>query len=890
MKQYTVTGMSCAACSSRVEKAVSKVPGVTACSVSLLTNSMGVEGDVPPETVIHAVEDAGYGASLKGQGTAAQAQSASEAEDALKDRETPVLKHRLIASLGFLAVLMYMSMGHMMWGWPLPHFMDGNHVAIGLLQLLLAGIIMVINQKFFISGFKGLLHRAPNMDTLVALGSGASFIYSTYALFAMTDAQLKGNDTAVMSYMHEFYFESAAMILALITVGKMLEARSKGKTTDALKGLMKLAPKTAVIIRDGVETKVPIEEVKKGDVFVVRPGENIPVDGVVLEGASAVNEAALTGESIPVDKAQGDPVSAATVNQSGYLRCEATRVGEDTSLSQIIRMVSDAAATKAPIAKIADRVSGVFVPAVITIAVVTTIVWLLAGQTFGFALTRGISVLVISCPCALGLATPVAIMVGNGMGAKNGILFKTAVSLEETGKMDIVALDKTGTITSGEPRVTDVIPSGGVTEKELVSLALSLEKKSEHPLAKAVLLYAKEQQVDAPEAADFQALPGNGLSGTLDGASLAGGSFSYISGHTTVSAQEQASFERLAAEGKTPLCFMKNGRLAGMIAVADVIKEDSPQAVKELQNMGIRVVMLTGDNERTARAIGAQAGVDEVIAGVLPDGKESVIRSLKEQGRVAMVGDGINDAPALTRADIGIAIGAGTDIAIDAADVVLMKSRLSDVPAAIRLSRATLRNIHENLFWAFFYNVVGIPLAAGLWYPIFGWKLNPMFGAAAMSLSSFCVVTNALRLNLFKMHDASKDHPMRKRAEKAANKGGEKAENAGAVRMGAEDTRSIGQTANGNETVSKEMQKSENQKNNINMEGITMTKTMNIEGMMCGHCEARVKKALEALAGVESAEVSHEKGTAIVSMSADVADDTLKEAVEAQDYKVDSIQ
>ena len=762
MKQYTVTGMSCAACSSRVEKAVSKVPGVTACSVSLLTNSMGVEGDVPPETVIHAVEDAGYGASLKGQGTAAQAQSASEAEDALKDRETPVLKHRLIASLGFLAVLMYMSMGHMMWGWPLPHFMDGNHVAMGLLQLLLAGIIMVINQKFFISGFKGLLHRAPNMDTLVALGSGASFIYSTYALFAMTDAQLKGNDTAVMSYMHEFYFESAAMILALITVGKMLEARSKGKTTDALKGLMKLAPKTAVIIRDGVETKVPIDEVKKGNVFVVRPGENIPVDGVVLEGTSAVNEAALTGESIPVDKAQGDPVSAATVNQSGYLRCEATRVGEDTSLSQIIRMVSDAAATKAPIAKIADRVSGVFVPAVITIAVVTTIVWLLAGQTFGFALARGISVLVISCPCALGLATPVAIMVGNGMGAKNGILFKTAVSLEETGKMDIVALDKTGTITSGEPRVTDVIPSGGVTEKELVSLALSLEKKSEHPLAKAVLLYAKEQQVDAPEAADFQALPGNGLSGTLDGASLAGGSFSYISGHTTVSAQEQASFERLASEGKTPLCFMKNGRLAGMIAVADVIKEDSPQAVKELQNMGIRVVMLTGDNERTARAIGAQAGVDEVIAGVLPDGKESVIRSLKEQGKVAMVGDGINDAPALTRADIGIAIGAGTDIAIDAADVVLMKSRLSDVPAAIRLSRATLRNIHENLFWAFFYNVVGIPLAAGLWYPIFGWKLNPMFGAAAMSLSSFCVVTNALRLNLFKMHDASKDHPMRK--------------------------------------------------------------------------------------------------------------------------------
>ena len=891
MEQYNVTGMSCAACQTRVEKAVSKVPGVTSCAVSLLTNSMGVEGTASPAEIIAAVENAGYGASKKGEkGSTSQSASTAEYEEMLKDKETPVMKRRLLSSVLLLIPLMYFSMGHMMWGWPLPKFFEGNHIAMGLVQLLLTIAVMVINQKFFISGFKGLLHRAPNMDTLVALGSGASFIYSTYALFAMTDAQLKGNDTAVMSYMHEFYFESAAMILALITVGKMLEARSKGKTTDALKGLMKLAPKTAVIIRDGVETKVPIDEVKKGNVFVVRPGENIPVDGVVLEGTSAVNEAALTGESIPVDKAQGDPVSAATVNQSGYLRCEATRVGEDTSLSQIIRMVSDAAATKAPIAKIADRVSGVFVPAVITIAVVTTIIWLLAGQTFGFALARGISVLVISCPCALGLATPVAIIVGNGMGAKNGILFKTAVSLEETGKMDIVALDKTGTITSGEPRVTDVIPSGGVTEKELVSLALSLEKKSEHPLAKAVLLYAKEQQIDAPEAADFQALPGNGLSGTLDGASLAGGSFSYISGHTTVSAQEQASFERLASEGKTPLCFMKNGRLAGMIAVADVIKEDSPQAVKELQNMGIRVVMLTGDNERTARAIGAQAGVDEVIAGVLPDGKESVIRSLKEQGKVAMVGDGINDAPALTRADIGIAIGAGTDIAIDAADVVLMKSRLSDVPAAIRLSRATLRNIHENLFWAFFYNVVGIPLAAGLWYPIFGWKLNPMFGAAAMSLSSFCVVTNALRLNLFKMHDASKDHPMRKRAEKAANKGGEKAENAGAVRVGAEDTRSIGQTANGNETVSKEMQKSENQKNNINMEGITMTKTMNIEGMMCGHCEARVKKALEALAGVESAEVSHEKGTAVVSMSADVADDTLKEAVEAQDYKVDSIQ
>ena len=888
MEQYNVTGMSCAACSSRVEKAVSKVPGVTSCSVSLLTNSMGVEGTASSHDIITAVEQAGYGASLKGANK--EQVSMSEAEESLEDHETPVLKRRLIASIGFLLVLMYFSMGHMMWGWPLPAFFNDNHVAMGLVQLLLAGIVMVINQKFFISGFKSLWHRAPNMDTLVALGSMASFVWSVYALFAMTRAQVDGDSAAVMNYMMEFYFESAAMILTLITVGKMLEARSKGKTTDALKSLMKLAPKTAVVLRNNQETTVPIEQVHKGDVFVVRPGENIPVDGVIVEGTSAVNESALTGESIPVDKAAGDLVSAATVNQSGFIKCEATRVGEDTTLSQIIKMVSDAAATKAPIAKIADRVSGVFVPTVITIAVITTIIWLLTGHEFGYALARGISVLVISCPCALGLATPVAIMVGNGMGAKNGILFKTAVSLEETGKMDIVALDKTGTITSGEPRVTDVIPSGGVTEKELVSLALSLEKKSEHPLAKAVLLYAKEQQVDAPEAADFQALPGNGLSGTLDGASLAGGSFSYISGHTTVSAQEQASFERLASEGKTPLCFMKNGRLAGMIAVADVIKEDSPQAVKELQNMGIRVVMLTGDNERTARAIGAQAGVDEVIAGVLPDGKESVIRSLKEQGKVAMVGDGINDAPALTRADIGIAIGAGTDIAIDAADVVLMKSRLSDVPAAIRLSRATLRNIHENLFWAFFYNVVGIPLAAGLWYPIFGWKLNPMFGAAAMSLSSFCVVTNALRLNLFKMHDASKDHPMRKRAEKAASKGGEKAENAGAVRMGAEDTRSIGQTANGNETVSKEMQKSENQKNNINMEGITMTKTMNIEGMMCGHCEARVKKALEALAGVESAEVSHEKGTAVVNMSADVADDTLKEAVEAQDYKVDSIQ
>ena len=685
-------------------------------------------------------------------------------------------------------------------------------------------------------------------------------------------------------------YEEAVAVMIFYEIGEMFQSYAVNRSRKSISSLMNIRADYANLWKDGKEVRVSPEAVGLHDLIVIKPGERVPLDGVIVEGTSAVNESALTGESIPVDKAAGDLVSAATVNQSGFIKCEATRVGEDTTLSQIIKMVSDAAATKAPIAKIADRVSGIFVPAVITIAIVTTIIWLLTGHEFGYALARGISVLVISCPCALGLATPVAIMVGNGMGAKNGILFKTAVSLEETGKMDIVALDKTGTITSGEPRVTDVIPSGGVTEKELVSLALSLEKKSEHPLAKAVLLYAKEQQIDAPEAADFQALPGNGLSGTLEGASLAGGSFSYISGHTTVSAQEQASFERLASEGKTPLCFMKNGRLAGMIAVADVIKEDSPQAVKELQNMGIRVVMLTGDNERTARAIGAQAGVDEVIAGVLPDGKESVIRSLKEQGKVAMVGDGINDAPALTRADIGIAIGAGTDIAIDAADVVLMKSRLSDVPASIRLSRATLRNIHENLFWAFFYNVVGIPLAAGLWYPIFGWKLNPMFGAAAMSLSSFCVVTNALRLNLFKMHDASKDHPMRKRAEKAANKGGDKAENAGAVRTEAEDIRSIGQTANENETVSKEMQKSENQKNHINMEGITMTKTMNIEGMMCGHCEARVKKALEALAGVESAEVSHEKGTAVVSMSADVADDTLKEAVEAQDYKVDSIQ
>ena len=847
MKQYTVTGMSCAACSSRVEKAVSKVPGVTACSVSLLTNSMGVEGDVPPETVIHAVEDAGYGASLKGQGTAAQAQSASEAEDALKDRETPVLKHRLIASLGFLAVLMYMSMGHMMWGWPLPHFMDGNHVAMGLLQLLLAGIIMVINQKFFISGFKGLLHRAPNMDTLVALGSGASFIYSTYALFAMTDAQLKGNDTAVMSYMHEFYFESAAMILALITVGKMLEARSKGKTTDALKGLMKLAPKTAVIIRDGVETKVPIEEVKKGNVFVVRPGENIPVDGVVLEGTSAVNEAALTGESIPVDKAQGDPVSAATVNQSGYLRCEATRVGEDTSLSQIIRMVSDAAATKAPIAKIADKVSGVFVPVVITIAVITTAVWLLLGHPVGYALARGISVLVISCPCALGLATPVAIMVGSGLGAKNGILFKTAASLEETGRIQIVALDKTGTITSGEPKVTDILPAEGVAEDELLALAYALERRSEHPLARAILQHAEERHIPAQEVTDFQAMPGNGLrAAAADGRTLCGGNLAFIERAAQVPEPMRAQADKLAQAGKTPMFFSAGGRLLGVIAVADVIKPDSPQAVRELQNMGIYVVMVTGDNERTAKAIGAQAGVDQVIAGVLPDGKESVIRELRQRGKVAMVGDGINDAPALTRADIGIAIGAGTDVAIDAADVVLMKSRLSDVPAAIRLSRATLRNIHENLFWAFFYNTIGIPIAAGVFIPL-GLTLNPMLGAAAMSLSSFCVVSNALRLNLFKLRDARHDHKRSKQLKEIP------------IKNHKEDTNA-------------------------------MKKTMKIEGMMCGHCEATVKKALEAIEGVASADVSHESGTAVVTLSAPVEDTALKKAVEDKDYKVTGIE
>lgn len=767
MEQYNVTGMSCAACSSRVEKAVSKVPGVTSCSVSLLTNSMGVEGTASSGEIIKAVQDAGYGASLKGASGAQM--SASAAEEALEDHETPILKRRLIASAGFLLVLMYFSMGHMMWGWPLPAWFNDNHVAMGLVQLLLAGIVMVINQKFFISGFKSLWHRAPNMDTLVALGSMASFVWSVYALFAMTRAQVDGDSAAVMNYMMEFYFESAAMILTLITVGKMLEARSKGKTTDALKGLMKLASKTAVVVRDGQEFTVPIEQVRKGDIFVVRPGENIPVDGVILEGNSAVNEAALTGESIPVDKNPGDAVSAATVNQSGFIRCEATRVGEDTTLSQIIKMVSDAAATKAPIAKIADRVSGVFVPAVISIAIITTIIWLLVGRPFGFALARGISVLVISCPCALGLATPVAIMVGNGMGAKNGILFKTAVSLEEAGKIQIVALDKTGTITKGEPQVTDLVPADGISEEELLTYAYALEKKSEHPLAKAILAKAEERQITAREVSDFQALPGNGLRAVLDNEVLTGGSMKYISNQISIAPELILQAEKLAGEGKTPLLFTKNNKLIGMIAVADVMKEDSPQAVKELQNMGIRVVMLTGDNERTAKAIGAQAGVDEVIAGVLPDGKESVIRSLKEQGRVAMVGDGINDAPALTRADIGIAIGAGTDVAIDAADVVLMKSRLSDVPAAIRLSRATLKNIHENLFWAFFYNVIGIPLAAGVWIPIFGWTLNPMFGAAAMSLSSFCVVTNALRLNLFKVHDSSKDKKIKQNELRASH-------------------------------------------------------------------------------------------------------------------------
>ena len=837
MEQYTVTGMSCAACSARVEKAVSHVPGVTSCSVSLLTHSMGVEGTADPQAVIAAVQAAGYGASLKG--AAQESPDIAQQEDALADHETPVLKRRLIASLGFLIVLMYFSMGHMMWGWRLPAFFDDNHVAMGLVQMLLTIAVMVINQKFFINGFKSLFHGSPNMDTLVALGSTASFGYSTYALFAMTGAQVRGDMTSVMSYMHEFYFESAAMILALITVGKMLEARSKGKTTDALKSLMKLAPQTAVLVRGGQEVTVPIAQVRRGDIFVVRPGENIPVDGVILEGESAVNESALTGESIPVDKTVGDSVSAATSNQSGFLRCEATRVGEDTTLSQIIKMVSDAAATKAPIAKVADKVSGVFVPTVITLAVLTTAVWLLCGKPIGFALARGISVLVISCPCALGLATPVAIMVGNGLGAKNGILFKTAVSLEETGKTEIVALDKTGTITRGEPRVTDIVPADGLSEHDLLTLAAALEKRSEHPLARAVLHRADEEKLSIAEVSDFRALPGNGLTATLCGEELLGGNLSFISTKAQIPSDLRMKAESLAEEGKTPLFFAKDGRLAGIIAVADVMKEDSPAAIAALRNMGIRVVMLTGDNERTARAIGRQAGVDEVIAGVLPEGKENVIRTLQKKGKVAMVGDGINDAPALTRADIGIAIGAGTDVAIDAADVVLMKSQLSDVPAAIRLSRATLRNIHENLFWAFFYNVIGIPLAAGVWIPLFGWTLNPMFGAAAMSLSSFCVVSNALRLNLFKLHDAGKDKKIK----------------------------------------SKKHHQEENK----------MEKTMKIEGMMCGHCEAAVKKALEAVDGVASAEVSHTSGTAVVTLSKPVDNAVLKKAVEDKDYTVTDI-
>ena len=854
MEQYNVTGMSCAACSARVEKAVSKVPGVASCSVSLLTNSMGVEGTASSAEIIKAVQDAGYGASPKRAGAAA-ASSTSADLDALADHETPKLKRRLIASLGFLLVLMYFSMGHMMWGWPLPHWFDGNHVAMGLVQLLLAGIVMVINQKFFINGFKGLLHGSPNMDTLVAMGSMASFVWSTYALFAMTRAQMDGNSELVMHYMMEFYFESAAMILTLITVGKMLEARSKGKTTDALKSLMKLAPKTATLLRDGAEVTVPIEQVQKGDIFVVRPGENIPVDGIVLEGTSAVNESALTGESIPVDKAAGDKVSAATTNQSGFLQCRATRVGEDTTLAQIIRMVSDAAATKAPIAKIADTVSGFFVPAVISIAVVTTIVWLLLGRELGYALARGISVLVISCPCALGLATPVAIMVGNGLGAKNGILFKTAASLEAAGRTQIVALDKTGTITSGEPRVTDILPAGGVSESELLTLAASLEQKSEHPLAKAVLAYAETETIACPDVTDFAALPGNGLAARLDGMEIYGGNAEFIAAKASVPAELQAEAARLAAEGKTPLFFGGAGRLMGVIAVADTLKEDSPRAIRELQNMGIRVVMLTGDNQRTADAIGRQAGVDEVIAGVLPDGKEAVIRRLQESGKVAMVGDGINDAPALTRADTGIAIGAGTDVAIDAADVVLMNSRLSDVPAAIRLSRATLRNIHENLFWAFIYNIIGIPLAAGVFIP-FGLTLNPMFGAAAMSLSSFCVVSNALRLNLFDVHSTKHDRA----AKNAASLPAVSAQPAA--------------------VANKESTK----------EDTAMKKTLKVEGMMCGHCEARVKKALEALPEVDEAVVSHEAGTAIVTLNAEVADDVLKKAVEDQDYPVTGIQ
>ncbi len=858
MEQYNVTGMSCAACSARVEKAVKKVPGVTSCSVSLLTNSMGVEGTASPAAILSAVQEAGYGASPK-NASASKTSDASADLDALADHETPKLKRRLIASLGFLLVLMYFSMGHMMWGWPLPHWFDGNHVAMGLVQLLLAGIVMVINQKFFINGFKGLIHSAPNMDTLVALGSMASFVWSTYALFAMTRAQVDGNDELVMHYMMEFYFESAAMILTLITVGKMLEARSKGKTTDALKSLMKLAPKTATLVRDGAEVTVAIADVQKGDVFVVRPGENIPVDGVVLEGTSAVNESALTGESIPVDKAVGDKVSAATTNQSGFLRCEATRVGEDTTLAQIIKMVSDAAATKAPIAKIADTVSGFFVPAVISIAVLTTIVWLLLGHELGYALARGISVLVISCPCALGLATPVAIMVGNGLGAKNGILFKTAASLEAAGRTQIVALDKTGTITEGAPRVTDLLPAEGVSETELLTLAAALESRSEHPLAKAVLADAEAKAITPPEVTDFAALPGNGLAAKLDGMGIYAGNAAFIQTKLTLPAALAQQAEKLASEGKTPLFFGGAGRLLGVIAVADTIKEDSPEAIRQLQNMGIRVVMLTGDNQRTADAIGRQAGVDEVIAGVLPDGKEAVIRQLQASGKVAMVGDGINDAPALTRADTGIAIGAGTDVAIDAADVVLMNSKLSDVPAAIRLSRATLRNIHENLFWAFIYNIIGIPLAAGLFIP-FGLTLNPMFGAAAMSLSSFCVVSNALRLNLFDLHSTRHDH---KTASPAA----------APVQSAAENNK-----------------KSDAEAPEVKTEDHTMKKTLKVEGMMCGHCEARVKKALEALPEVDEAVVSHEAGTAIVTLNAEVADDVLKNAVEAQDYKVTGIQ
>ena len=860
MKQYTVTGMSCAACSARVEKAVSKVDGVTSCSVSLLTNSMGVEGSATDAQIVEAVEQAGYGASPKGTATESENDKANNsleqlkaAQDALVDRETPKLVNRLIASLIFLVVLMYFSMGHMMWGWPLPEFFNGNHVAMGLLQLLLTVAVMVINQKFFISGFKGLIHGAPNMDTLVALGSAASFGYSVYALFAMTAAQVNGDMDAVMSYMHEFYFESAAMILALITVGKMLEAHSKGKTTDALKSLMQLAPKTATVVRDGVEQEISVDAVKKGDIFVVRPGENIPVDGEIIDGTTAVNESALTGESIPVDKQPKDAVSAATVNQSGFIKCRATRVGEDTTLSQIIQMVSDAAATKAPIAKIADRVSGVFVPAVITIAIITIIAWLIAGETVGFALARGISVLVISCPCALGLATPVAIMVGNGKGAKSGILFKTAASLEATGRTQIVALDKTGTITSGEPKVTDIVPDETFFEEignnagKLLAIAASVEAKSEHPLAKAIMERAKTDEISVAEVTDFSAVVGNGLTATLAGKMIKAGNLSFVSKFVKVSDDMRAKAVEFSKEGKTPLFFAADDRLCGIIAVADTIKEDSPEAVRQLKNMGIRVVMLTGDNEQTANAIGKQAGVDEVIAGVLPDGKEAVIRKLKKQGRVAMVGDGINDAPALTRADMGIAIGAGSDVAIDAADVVLMKSRLIDVPAAVRLSRATLTNIHENLFWAFFYNVIGIPLAAGLWYPLLGWKLNPMFGAAAMSLSSFCVVTNALRLNLCRVYDPKHDRKATPDRKNKANKPNESEEK-------------------------------------------SMTKTMNIEGMMCGHCEARVKKALEALDAVSEAAVSHESRTAVVTLSSDISDEKLKETVEAEDYKVTSIQ